>query len=50
MGSEQDRDSLQQDLNWSDKWKLKFNPMKSKVLHLGRNNKKYEYVMNKIEM
>ena len=32
-------------MNWSEKWKLKFNPKKCKVLHLGRNNAKYEYTM-----
>ena len=49
IGSMQDRDSLQRDLEilseWSNKWKFKFNPKKCKVLHLGRNKKKYEYVM-----
>ena len=35
----EDQDSLQDDLNklvaWSDKWLLKFNPEKCKVLHIG---------------
>jgi len=36
-----DAESLQQDLNglgeWSDKWLLKFNPAKCKVMHIGHD-------------
>jgi len=35
----EDSDDLQQDLNklakWSDKWLLRFNPEKCKVMHIG---------------
>jgi len=37
----EDADSLQQDLErlvqWSEKWLLKFNPSKCKVMHIGHN-------------
>ena len=29
--------------SWTNKWLLKFNKEKCKVLHLGKNNSKYEY-------
>ena len=45
--STEDRDILQNDLNalvdWSEKWLLKFNSKKCKVLHIGKNNPKYKY-------
>ena len=47
--NEEDRKELQKDLDklddWSYNWLLKFNPKKSKVLHLGSKNMKYQYVM-----
>ncbi len=43
------RRGLQDDLNtlqqWSDTWKLSFNPNKCTALHLGRNNLQQNYVM-----
>jgi len=37
----EDADSLQEDLNvlvqWSEKWLLKFNPDKCKVMHIGHD-------------
>jgi ribonuclease P/MRP protein subunit RPP40 len=49
MRNELDRESLQKDLealsSWSERWKLKFNPKKCKVLHIGRGNEKFEYTM-----
>ena len=40
--NKQDADRLQEDINsmvrWSDKWGLKFNPDKCKILHLGNRN------------
>ena len=43
----EDRDALQNDLDllveWSEKWLLKFNSKKCKVLHIGKNNPKYKY-------
>jgi len=47
--SAEDRDQLQADLDhlgeWSDKWQMKFNTEKCKVMHLGRGNLKYNYFM-----
>ena len=30
-------------VDWSEKWLLRFNSSKCKILHLGKNNPKYEY-------
>ena len=47
--SEADRDILQDCLNklvdWSSTRFMDFNVLKCKVLHVGRNNKKFEYTM-----
>ena len=47
--SDEDRLSLQEDLNhmvdWSNKWQLRFNAAKCKVLHIGRSNPKFDYSM-----
>ena len=32
--------------NWSEKWLLKFNTSKCKVLHFGHHNPEVEYVLN----
>ena len=44
-----DKDKLQNTINklyeWSEKWLLKFNGSKCKVLHLGKNNPHYEYTI-----
>lgn len=44
-----DRDKLQLDLErlqcWADKWQLRFNATKCKVMHLGNNNSKHDYEM-----
>ena len=44
-----DRNKLQDTLNklyeWSEKWLLKFNGSKCKILHLGKNNPQYEYTI-----
>ena len=49
---EQDHDILQQDvvklIDWSNKWKLKFNVEKCKIIHYGFNNKKCVYYMNEL--
>ena len=43
------RNALQQNLdnlvNWSEEWLLRFNSIKCKVLHFGKNNLQYEYFM-----
>ena len=45
----EDSKELQADLNriqqWSDKWQLKFNSTKCKVIHLGHDNSKATYTM-----
>ena len=44
-------EKLQKDIyslsEWSDKWQLRFNADKCKVLHLGRENQKHVYQMKK---
>ena len=46
---ERDRDSLQRDIDvmdeWAQKWEMEFNVGKCKVMHIGKNNPKYEYEM-----
>ena len=37
------QDSINQLVAWSEKWLIKFNSEKCKILHLGKNNPKYEY-------
>ena len=48
--SYQDHKKLQNNINalleWSDRWLLRFNSNKCKILHIGDNNPKYDYVMN----
>jgi len=51
VNSIEDRNKLQEDLNkvveWSKKWLMHFNVGKCKVMHLGRSNQEWNYVMNK---
>ena len=46
----EDQQKLQESLNsllfWSQKWEMEFNVSKCKILHVGKNNPKYEYYMN----
>ena len=48
--SDADSNKLQQCINdltnWSEKWQLKFNSKKCKVLHIGKNNPTYSYTIN----
>jgi len=52
--TEQDCIELQADLtrlvDWSNKWQMKFNANKCKVLHLGHSNKKAGYKMRYVEL
>ena len=47
---EKDRDTLQSTLNnllaWADKWGMKFNSDKCKVMHIGQQNSCYTYYMD----
>ena len=49
VATAEDSKKLQADLNrmqqWSDKWQLKFNSTKCKVMHLGYDNSKATYTM-----
>ena len=44
-----DRDKLQKSLDnlvqWANTWGIKFNIPKCKIMHVGRNNPRYEYYM-----
>ena len=31
---------------WANAWKMQFNQKKCKVMHVGKNNIKYDYTMN----
>ena len=31
---------------WAHDWKMQFNESKCKVVHIGKNNSRYEYFMN----
>ena len=37
------QNTIDEMFSWTNKWLLKFNKEKCKVLHLGKNNSKYEY-------
>ena len=45
-----DKETLQSDLDrlacWASKWQMKFNVDKCKVLHIGSNNNRVQYLMN----
>ena len=47
--SPDDQQILQEDIDklweWSEKWQLPFNANKCKIIHYGRNNPRYEYMI-----
>ena len=49
MNGDEDRDKLQRTLNqlmkWAEDWGMEFNIDKCKIMHVGRNNPRYEYKM-----
>ena len=49
MESDDDRKKLQQIIDnlteWADKWAMDFNTAKCKILHVGRDNPKYDFYM-----
>ena len=50
MCSEEDKEKLQSSLDalcsWADTWDMKFNVSKCKILHVGKNNPRYNFFMN----
>ena len=54
ISNNEDRQSLQSDLealhNWSQKWQLKFNESKCKIMHYGSHNPNYSYSINNIAL
>ena len=49
-GKEELQDSIDRLQKWSEDWQIKFNSTKCKVLHIGKNNPKYEYFMNGMKL
>ena len=53
VANTEDKEKLQNDLDslcvWSDKWQLRFNASKCKVLHIGSANPHYKYSMESID-
>ena len=51
VSMEEEKVKLQKDLDrvveWADKWQLKFNTGKCKMVHLGNRNSKHDYTMKK---
>ena len=51
VNTPEDTEALQTDLSkleqWANQWQLRFNAEKCKVMHLGTNNAKYAYTMQK---
>ena len=49
MENEEDREKMQTIINnlveWAKKWAMQFNASKCKILHVGRNNPRYDYFM-----
>ena len=49
-----DSELLQTSINklveWTDKWLIKFNSDKCKILHLGKNNPKYKYYIKQADI
>jgi len=50
VNNDSDRAALQSDLHklleWSDKWQMPFSISKCKLMHLGRNNTRFHYVID----
>jgi hypothetical protein len=54
VSNEKDRKNLQSAINsvntWADKWQLSLASNKCSVLHLGRNNKNFNYILNRVDL
>ena len=52
--SKEDADRFQEDINnlckWAQDWAMEFNEQKCKIMHIGRNNPRYKYLMNGVEL
>ena len=52
--NQRDADEMQEDINrlwdWAERWGMKFNGEKCKVMHIGRRNQRHEYVMNGVKL
>ena len=52
--NQEDARRFQEDIDrlveWAREWAMVFNASKCKVMHLGRNNPKYQYTMNGVEI
>ena len=50
IASEEDRQTMQAVINnlaeWAKQWDMSFNVKKCKIIHVGHNNPRYDYVMN----
>ena len=52
--SAQDGREMQKIINdlaeWAEKWEMRFNVKKCKVLHMGNRNPRYEYTLNGVKL
>ena len=52
--SKEDAERFQEDINnlckWAKDWAMEFNEEKCKIMHIGRNNPRYKYSMNGVEL
>jgi len=44
LGLQQNLDSIS---NWARRWQMEFNVSKCKVMHFGKGNIRYRYIMDK---
>jgi hypothetical protein len=44
------QDCLDKLIKWGEEWSMEFNVKKCKIMHFGRNNKKFKYTMNGVEL
>jgi len=40
------QDDLSKLVNWSKKWQMQFNTTKFKILHVGKTNQRFQYMMD----
>jgi ribonuclease P/MRP protein subunit RPP40 len=52
--SQEDADRFQKDIDslckWASDWAMEFNTEKCKIMHIGRNNPRFKYFMNGVEL